>query len=207
MRNLTVFRIGLTGGIGSGKSTVAAMLARRGAVLIDADAISRSLTAPSGAAMPAIAQAFGAPYVGADGALDRQAMRELAFTDPQARTRLEAILHPLVAQETDRRARAAEAAGAACIVFDVPLLVESGRRWRARVDAVLVVDCSAQTQIERVIARSAWPPEAVERVIAQQATRAQRLAAADATLFNEGLPLEQLEAQVEQVWQHFGLSS
>ncbi len=207
MRNLTVFRIGLTGGIGSGKSTVAAMLARRGAVLIDADAISRSLTAPSGAAMPAIAQAFGAPYVGADGALDRQAMRELAFTDPQARTRLEAILHPLVAQETDRRARAAEAAGAACIVFDVPLLVESGRRWRARVDAVLVVDCSAQTQTERVIARSAWPPEAVERVIAQQATRAQRLAAADATLFNEGLPLDQLEAQVEQVWQHFGLSS
>ncbi len=201
------FRIGLTGGIGSGKSTVAAMLAGRGAVLIDADAVSRGLTAPGGAAMPAIAQTFGASYLTPDGALDRQAMRELAFGDPQARGRLEAILHPLIAQETDRLTQAGLAAGAACIVFDVPLLVEQGRRWRARVDAVLVVDCYAQTQIDRVMRRSAWEREAVERVMAQQATRKQRLAAADATLFNEALSLEQLQAQVGQVWQYFGLSS
>lgn len=207
MRDGVSFRMGLTGGIGSGKSTVAAMLARRGAVLIDGDAISRSLTAPGGAAMPAIAQVFGTAFVGKDGALERQAMRELAFRDPQARGRLEAILHPLIAQETDRQARVGMQAGAACIVFDLPLLVEAGHRWRARVDAVLVVDCSAPTQIERVIARSAWERQTVERVMDQQAPRAKRLAAADATVFNEGLSLEQLEAQVGQLWQHFGLSS
>lgn len=207
MQHAGVFRIGLTGGIGSGKSTVAAMLAGRGAVWVDADAISRSLTAAGGAAMPAIAQTFGARFVGADGALDRQAMRERAFGDPQARSQLEAILHPLVAQETDRQAQAAMVAGAACIVFDVPLLVESGRRWRARVDAVLVVDCSVQTQTDRVMARSGWTREAVGRVIDQQASRSQRLAAADASLFNEGLSLAQLEAQVREVGQHFGLSS
>ena len=207
MQHASVFRIGLTGGIGSGKSTVAAMLAARGAVWVDADAISRSLTAAGGAAMPAIAQTFGARFVDADGALDRQAMRERAFGDPQARSQLESILHPLVAQETDRQAQAAMRAGAACLVFDVPLLVESDRRWRARVDVVLVIDCSAQTQIDRVMARSGWSREAVERVIAQQASRAKRLAAADASLFNEGLSLVQLEAQVQELWQHFGLSS
>ncbi len=207
MRQTGAFRVGLTGGIGSGKSTVAAMLARRGAVLIDADAISRGLTAPGGAAMPAIAKTFGASYVGDDGALDRRAMRELAFGDPQARGRLEAILHPLIAQETDRLSQAGVAAGAPCIVFDVPLLVESGRRWRSQVDTVWVVDCNEQTQIDRVMSRSGWERVAVERVMAQQATRKQRLAAADATVFNESLTLEQLQAQVGQVWQHFGLSS
>lgn len=207
MQQAKAFRIGLTGGVGSGKSTVAAGLISLGAVGIDADAIARRLTAPGGAAMPAISQVFGARYVGADGALDRQAMRELAFGDPQARERLEAIVHPLVSRETERQALEALAAGAACLVFDVPLLVESGRRWRSQVDAVLVIDCSVQTQIERVVARSGWTREAVERVMAQQASRERRLAAADACLFNEGITLDALQQQVAQVWRHFGLSS
>lgn len=207
MQQDKAFRIGLTGGIGSGKSTVAAALVGLGAAGIDADAIARSLTAAGGAAMPAIAQTFGAQYIDADGALNRQAMRDLAFTDPQARSRLEAIVHPLVSQHTERQAQEALSAGAVCLVFDVPLLVESGPRWRGRVDAVLVVDCTVQTQIERVTTRSGWTREAVERVIAQQASRAHRLAAADATLFNEGIGLDALQQQVAQVWRHFGLSS
>lgn len=198
------WRIGLTGGIGSGKSTVAAMLAQCGAAVVDADAIARALTLAGGAAMPAIAQAFGPGLVQADGAMNRQAMRALAFGDPAARLQLEAIVHPLVGQETARRANEAWAAGAPCVVFDVPLLVESGR-WRSQVDAVLVVDCSVATQIARVIERSAWSREAVEKVIAQQASRAQRLAAADVSLYNEGMDLPALQAQVRQVWQHFGL--
>jgi dephospho-CoA kinase len=136
--------------------------------------------------------------------MDRDAMRELAFSDPAARRRLEAIVHPLISQETARRAAEAQAVGARCVVFDVPLLVESGR-WRSQVDAVLVVDCSVQTQIERVMARSGWTREAVQKVVAQQASRAARLGAADVVLCNEGLTLEALRAEVRQVWQHFGL--
>lgn len=198
------WRIGLTGGIGSGKSTVAAMLARCGAALVDADAIARGLTLAGGAAMPEIVRVFGPAFVAPDGAMDRDAMRQRVFADPAARRQLEAIVHPLVGHETAQRATQALSDGARCVVFDVPLLVESGR-WRSRVDAVVVVDCSEQTQRDRVMARNGWPPEAVEKVMAQQATRAQRLAAADVCLFNEGLSLPQLEAQVQQVWQHFGL--
>lgn len=198
------WRLGLTGGIGSGKSTVATMLAQRGAAVVDADAIARALTLAGGLAMPAIAREFGPRFVKADGAMDRDAMRELAFSDPAARRRLEAIVHPLISQETARRAGQAQAAGALCVVFDVPLLVESGR-WRSQVDAVLVVDCSAQTQVERVMARSGWSQDAVQKVIAQQASRAARLAAADVSLCNEALTLEALQAEVAQVWQHFGL--
>ncbi len=197
------WRLGLTGGIGSGKSTVAAMLERLGAVVVDADAIARSLTLSGGLAMPAIAREFGPAYVKPDGAMDRDAMRELAFSDPAARRRLEAIVHPLISQETARRAAEAQA-GAPCVVFDLPLLVESDR-WRSQVDAVLVVDCSVQTQIERVMARSGWTREAVQKVVAQQASRAARLSAADVVLCNEGLTLEALQAEVRQVWQHFGL--
>lgn len=198
------WRMGLTGGIGSGKSTVAAMLARCGAALVDADAIARGLTLAGGAAMPEIARVFGPTFVAPDGAMDRDAMRERVFSDPAARVQLEAIVHPLVGQETARRADQTLSSGARCVVFDVPLLVESGR-WRSRVDAVVVVDCSEQTQRDRVMARNGWPREAVEKVMAQQATRAQRRSAADVCLFNEGLSLPQLEAQVQQVWQHFGL--
>ncbi len=204
MTRTTLLRLGLTGGIGSGKSTVAAMLARRGAAIVDADAISRSLTQPGGAAMPAIAQTFGPGFVTAEGALDRDAMRQRVFADPQARTQLEAIIHPLVARETARQAELASGSGAACVVFDVPLLVESGR-WRSQVDAVLVVDCAEAVQIDRVMQRNGWSREAVERVIASQAPRRLRLAAADVCLCNEGLDLPALDALVGQACKHFGL--
>ncbi len=197
-------RLGLTGGIGSGKSTVAAMLARRGAAVVDADAISRSLTQPGGAAMPAIAQAFGAVFVTAEGALDREAMRQRVFSEPGARARLESIIHPLVGSETARRAEQARQAGAPCVVFDVPLLVESGR-WRSQVHAVLVVDCPEELQIQRVMQRSGWSREAVQKVLASQASRLQRLAAADVCIANQDLTLEALDRLVGEVWQHFGL--
>ena len=200
----TPLRIGLTGGIGSGKSTVAHVLADCGAAIIDADAISRQVTAVGGAAIPELARQFGADMITAAGALDRDQMRQLAFSDPAARQRLEAIVHPLVTQETLRQSAQAEAAGRACIVFDVPLLVES-RRWRQQVDRVLVVDCAEATQIARVMARNAWPREMVQKIIAGQASRAQRRAAADSCICNDGLSLAALEALVRQLAGSFGL--
>ena len=190
-------RIGLTGGIGSGKSTVAARLVERGAVLIDTDAIARSLTLAGGAAIEAIRDAFGATFIGADGALDRARMREAAFADLDARRRLEAILHPLIGAEAERRAAASSAA---LTVFDIPLLVESGR-WRSRVDRVWLVDCDEALQVERVMARSGWTDSAVRAVVAQQATRAARRAAADAVVDNDGIGLEQLGLEVDTLWQ------
>jgi dephospho-CoA kinase len=197
-------RVGLTGGIGSGKSTVLAMLAGLGAAAIDADAISRATTAAGGAAIPAIAQAFGPSFVTASGALDRERMRAHAYADPEARKRLEAIIHPLVGAESARQVEAALAAGARCIVFDIPLLVESGR-WRAQVDQVLVVDCAPETQVARVTARSGLKPQEVLAIIASQAPRALRLAAADAVICNEGLTLDELRDNVVQVARRFGL--
>ena len=197
-------RIGLTGGIGSGKSTVARALVACGAALVDADAISRQLTAPGGAAIGELATVFGAEIIDAQGAMDRNRMRQMAFADPAVKQQLEAIIHPLVSQESIRQASSAAAAGYACIVFDIPLLVESGR-WRQRVDRVLVVDCSHATQIARVMARNALPREAVEKIIAGQASRIQRLAAADACICNEGLSLPALERLVRQLAACFGL--
>ena len=189
-------QLGLTGGIGSGKSTVAQMLAARGAAVIDSDAIARSVTAANGSAMPAIAQEFGKEFVAPDGSLDRDRMRALVFSDPSAKLRLEAIVHPLVGIATQAQAQAAVQAGHTLLVFDVPLLVES-TRWRKLVDKVLVVDCLESTQITRVMARSGLTREAVENIIRAQATRVQRLAAADITLFNEGLHLEQLQQSLD----------
>ena len=197
-------RIGLTGGIGSGKSTVARTLVACGAALVDADAISRAVTAAGGAAVKEIAAQFGGQFVTADGAMDRDLMRQLAFTDTSARRRLESIVHPLVSQETFRQYGQAVSAGSACVVFDVPLLVESGR-WRQQLDQVLVVDCSEATQLSRVMARNGWSREAVEKVIAGQASRAQRLSAADLCLYNDGLPLEALDLQVRRLAARFGL--
>ena len=192
-----IFRLGLTGGIGSGKSTVASMLAECGAAIIDSDAISRATTAAGGVALPAIAAEFGSQMIGADGALDRAVMRALVFADPSARQRLEAIIHPLVGQETERQADAAAAQGKP-LVFDVPLLVESGARWRSKVDRVLVVDCPPATQIARVIARSGLTREEVQRIIDAQATRAARLAAADIVIHNgEGVSLTVLRENVQ----------
>lgn len=192
-------RIGLTGGIGSGKSSVARLLARHGAVVVDTDLIARQLTLPGGAAIGAIAAAFGAGLIDASGALDRARMREIVFADPLKKRQLEAILHPLIGTETETQAGAA---GASAVVFDVPLLVESGR-WRAKVDKVMVVDCLEATQRERVVARSGWTAEAAQAVIEQQASRAQRLAAADAVIFNDGIGLDQLAAEVQMLWQQW----
>ena len=189
-------RIGLTGGIGSGKSTVGQMLHELGAAVIDADAIARSVTATQGAAMPAIAQTFGTDFVSTDGALDRERMRAHVFSHPEAKQALEAIIHPLVAQETQRQALHAIASGHHSLVFDVPLLVESGARWRAQVDRVLLVDCSEETQIQRVMARNGWSRETVQAIITAQASRAQKLAAADWVIDNEGISLETLRASV-----------
>jgi dephospho-CoA kinase len=188
--------IGLTGGIGSGKSTVAKMLAAQGAWLVDTDAIARGLTVAGGAAIPALRAEFGPGLFDAGGALDREGMRTLAFADTSARHRLEAILHPLIGAEADRQAAGA---GGRPLLFDVPLLAES-RHWRARVDRVLVVDCGESTQVERVMQRPGWTEDAVRRVIAQQATRAARLAIADAVIFNDGLTLDQLAAEVGALW-------
>jgi dephospho-CoA kinase len=192
---MCALRIGLTGGIGSGKSTVAGMLVEHGAVLIDADAIARELTRAGGTAIAAIVAAFGSGLIGVDGALDREAMRALAFRDPDAKRRLEAILHPLIGAEARERAQQAERSRSALVVFDVPLLAESSH-WRERVDRVLVIDCPAETQVQRVAARPGWSPEAARRVIAQQSSRERRRAIADAVIFNHGLELAALATEV-----------
>jgi dephospho-CoA kinase len=201
---MTALRIGLTGGIGSGKSTVLAMLQERGAAAIDADAISRSTTAAGGAAIEAIARQFGPDFITPEGALDRARMRERAYAQPEARRELEQIIHPLVGAEIARQVQAAEAAGARCIVHDIPLLVESPR-WRPRLDRVLVVDCAPETQVARVVARSALSPAEVRAIIAAQAPRALRLAAADLVICNEGLTLDALRHEVQQAARSFGL--
>jgi len=192
--------IGLTGGIGSGKSTVARLLQEHGAHIVDTDAIAHALTAPGGAAMAAIAAAFGPEAIDAGGAMDRARMRALVFADPDARRRLEAILHPMIGTATQAAAEATPAE--AVVVFDVPLLVESGR-WVDRVDRVLVVDCSVPTQVQRVMQRNGWDEAAVQRIIDQQASREQRLAVADDVIVNDGKTLEQLATEVAQLWQHW----
>jgi dephospho-CoA kinase len=191
--------IGLTGGIGSGKSTVARLLVQRGATLVDTDAIARSLTAPGGAALPALQAVFGPDIVDASGALDRARMRALAFGTPEAKARLEAVLHPMIGRQAQQEAAQARAAAVPMIVFDVPLLTESSH-WRARCERILVVDCSEDTQVQRVMSRSGWPREQVLSVIAQQATRAQRRRMADAVICNDGLDLEQLAREVHGLW-------
>ncbi len=198
-------RLGLTGGIGSGKSTVASILARAGAAVMDADAISRSLTQAGGRAIPAILAEFGETLIGPDGAMDREAMRALVFSNPSSKRQLEAIVHPLVGQVLQEQSNAAVATGHACLVFDVPLLVESGDRWRRQVDWVCVVDCEVETQIQRVMARNQLGRADVERIISQQASRQQRLACADAVIFNEGIDLAHLERLVHEMMTRFGL--
>ncbi len=149
--------------------------------------------------MPAIAHTFGPDFVTADGALDRERMRAHVFSQPQAKQALEAIIHPLVAQETQRQAQEALAKGHNTLVFDIPLLVESGARWRTQVDRVLVVDCSEATQIQRVMARNGLSRETTQSIIAAQASRAQKLAAADWVIDNDGISLEALRANVQSL--------
>jgi dephospho-CoA kinase len=198
------FKLGLTGGIGSGKSTVAALLAQHGAHIADADAISRQVSAPGGAAIALIKRAFGASLIAPDGSLDRDAMRALIYTQPDAKARLEAIIHPLVRQGIEQQVQAAIDAKHRLIVLDIPLLVESAI-WRPQLDAVLVVDCLPETQIHRVMQRSGLQRAQVQAIIDAQAPRALRLAAADVVLCNDGIDIPTLSQQVQQIALRFGL--
>ena len=188
------FAVGLTGGIGSGKSTVADMFAARGATIVDTDLIAHSMTAPQGSAMPAIVAEFGPAFADASGAMDRARMRELVFSDAGAKARLEAILHPRI---RDAALAAGAAATGAYVIYAVPLLIESGT-WRARVTRVLAVDCEEQVQIARVMARNNLPEAQVRAIMAAQVSRAQRLAAADDVIVNNA-GIAELEAQVERL--------
>ena len=204
MRAERTIRLGLTGGIGSGKSTVAAFLSQRGASVIDADAISRATTAPGGSAISAIAAEFGADCIRPDGAMDRDRVRGMIFSDPAAKTRLEQIIHPLVGREIQARVTLAEYRHAPLVVVEIPLLVESGR-WRPSLHRVLVVDCGMDEQVRRVMARSGLDHEEAMRIIAAQASREFRLSAADFVLCNQGLSLGELGERVCQLCSHLGL--
>ncbi len=184
--------IGLTGGIGCGKTTVANLFAARGATLVDTDLIAHAMTAPGGPAMAAIAAQFGPAFLAPDGALDRAAMRSLVFSDPPARQRLEAILHPLIRAEAEAQALAATGL---YVIFVVPLLLESGA-WRDRVARILAIDCSEATQVARVVARNGLPEAQVRAIMANQVSRAERLAAADDIIDNDG-GIDSLVPQVD----------
>ena len=188
------FSVGLTGGIGCGKSTVAELFADLGASIVDTDAIAHALTAPHGAAMPALVAEFGPDFATADGALDRTRMRTLVFSDAGARGRLEAILHPRI---RDATAAAAAVASGPYVIYAVPLLIESGS-WRERVTRVLAVDCREDTQVARVMQRSKLTADQVRAIMATQVTRDQRLAAADDVIDNDG-GLETLFPQVKRL--------
>ncbi|MGB6008684.1 dephospho-CoA kinase [Castellaniella sp.] len=177
-----MFSIGLTGGIGSGKTQVADWLAQWGAAVIDTDQIAHALTAAGGGAIEPLRQAFGPQAITADGCLDRDWMRERAFGDPTIRQRLEAVLHPLIDQTVQTRAAGAQGLYR---VYVVPLLVESGR-WRDRVDRICVVDCDPATQVRRVQGRSGLTPETIGRIMSAQASREDRLAVADDIIVNDG---------------------
>ncbi|MCM1128531.1 MAG: dephospho-CoA kinase [Alistipes senegalensis] len=188
------FSLGLTGGIGSGKSTVARLFAERGASVIDTDDIAHSLTAPGGLAMPAICSRFGPEFVSESGALNRAAMRELVFREPAARGELEGILHPMIRQAAfDRAARFA----GSYVIFVIPLLTEQAI-WQDMPDRILLVDCPEALQISRVMVRSKMSEAQVKAVMAAQATRAERRAMADDVIVNDGAP-EALAAAVAQL--------
>lgn len=188
--------IGLTGGIGSGKTTVADLFAALGVPVIDTDLIAHQITAPGGIAMPLIESTFGRDYVAADGSMDRTKMRARVFGDDAAKTQLESITHPLIRAETQRQR--SEAQGAYHIVV-VPLLVESGSR-AVKVDRILVVDCPVPTQIERVISRNGFTREQVLAIIARQATREARLNAADDVITNDTVTtLDTLRRETEEL--------
>ena len=194
--------IGLTGGIGSGKSAAADLFARRGITIVDTDAIAHELTAPGGAAIEAIVEAFGADYIAADGSLDRVRMRALVFRHPGSKRKLERILHPRIRAEGARRVAAATSP---YVIVVVPLLVEGGVErgiGATRYQRVLVVDCPEEVQVERVMRRSELSEDEVRRIIATQATREARLNAADDVIDNGGT-FAQLEAQVERLHQTY----
>ena len=192
------FVVGLTGGIGSGKSAVAVLFAELGADIVDTDAIAHQLTGRGGAAIEPIRAAFGGSVITPEGALDRAAMRRLVFSDPAAKQRLEAILHPMIRVEADLRCVSAQGA---YVILVVPLLVETGS-YRGRVDRILVVDCAEATQVARTMARSGLTEAEVRSIMAVQASREARLAAADDVIDNDG-GLEALRAQVEALHRRY----
>lgn len=191
---MSAYVVGLTGGIGSGKSAVASLFAARGVVVVDTDVIAHELTAPGGTALAEIAAAFGARVLRADGALDRAAMRRIAFADPGARARLESILHPGIRELSQQRCAAAVSPYA---VLAVPLLIETGT-YRGRCNRILVVDCEEDLQVQRVMARSGLSEREVRAIMAAQASRTERLAAADDVVENNG-GLDALPPQVERL--------
>lgn len=198
-------RIGLTGGIGSGKSTVAAMLQDLGAAIVDADAIARSVAAAGGSALPALHARYGDALVSAAQGLNRAAMRDLVFNNPQARQELEGLLRPFILQGiADAVELAEQQATSLAVVLDIPLLVENLAQWRPHIDTLWVVDCPPEGQIQRVLTRpssAGWTRAQVEGVLAAQASREQRLAAADVVLDNgAAVSLADLRAQVQQHW-------
>jgi len=194
MTKAAAFTLGLTGGIGSGKTTVANLFAELGASLVDTDLIAHQLTSPGGIAIPEISRQFGQEFILPDGAMDRGKMRERVFNHPEEKARLEAILHPLIRNETQK---AADSAAGAYIIFVVPLLVESGS-WKNRVSRVLVVDCAEQTQIQRVMARSGLTAQQVQAIMSTQVSREKRLQAADDVITNEG-DIAQIAGQVRHL--------
>ena len=185
MNAADIFRVGLTGGIGSGKSTVANRFVGLGAALVDTDVLAHRLTAPGGAAIEPIRARFGAAMIAPDGRLDRAAMRAHVFSQPQAREALEAILHPMIRAASEMEVADAARAGAPYVLLAIPLLVESGAA-RHRVERVLVVDCPESVQVARVTKRSGLTREQVASIMRAQATREQRLAAADDVIDNGG---------------------
>jgi dephospho-CoA kinase len=191
--------IGLTGGIGSGKSAVAKRFAALGATVIDSDQIAHDITSPHGAAIAPIQACFGSGLLAADGSLDRPKMRQLVFNDPSALQSLEAITHPLIHAETLRQASQAHENGALYLVFMVPLLVESGY-WPQIIDHLLVVDCPPELQIARVMQRSKLDRSQIEQIMSKQASREDRLAAADTILLNDG-SLDKLIPQIDALHQ------
>ena len=192
------FVVGLTGGIGSGKSAAADCFAAHGIGVVDTDAIAHELTAADGAAMPALRAEFGREVAAADGALDRSRMRRLAFADPAVRWRLEGILHPMIRELAGDRCRQAVSS---YVILAVPLLVESGT-YRQRCDRVVVVDCPESLQISRVMARNGLGETEVRAILASQASREQRLAAADDVLANDG-DLATLRVQIADLHQRY----
>ena len=190
------FQIGLTGGIGSGKSTVTKLLESLGATIIDADAISRASTASGGAAIAPIAQAFGEDMIDASGALDRAKMRSLVFKEADARHRLEAIVHPIVQEQM--RLQAEQATGV-YVVYDIPLLIESIAHYRPKLNRICVVDCDEATQISRVQSRDQLTVDEIKRIIASQASRELRLHHADDVIHNgAGVDVAKLQQQVQE---------
>ena len=191
------FSVGLTGGVGSGKSTIAGMFLRHGAGIVDADALAHELTQPNGAAIAPLRHAFGADAIAPDGSLDRAWMRDRAFADPDARRALESVLHPVIRDAALARASALASDGSPYIVFVIPLLVEAGD-WQDRYDRVLVIDCTEATQVARVSSRAGIDEQMARAILAAQARREQRLAAADDILFNEA-PLDEISVRVERL--------